>query len=492
MHKRWSLYVAGDPRLSSLIAWDWRNPPWQALIATRKAFPTQRLSLVEALLRQNTSLLQKDHVLHEAIKALRDPHTFTVTTGQQPGWLTGPFYTLIKAAHTLQLARRLNELFGGQYRFVPVFWIASEDHDAEEVRQVAISWQEVLRYEGRFSGAIGRHIIEAAFPAQVERLALQRYWQVGESWENAFRQAMQALFQGTGMVWLSPDDPQLKALAVPLWVREIQERVAYHAHALAVAQLAALGEAPCLHARPINLFWLLPTDRRYPFPEEREALLQAAYQEPHRLSPNVLLRPLYQEYLLPNIAYVAGPGEVAYWLELLPIFTAFDVPMPVLYPRGHVRVLAGEIPELPPELPLDCVWELSQGRLRNLLAELWGRSELEAVMTWWHEARPPVEKLEDRPFLQRQIRTFQHRWQAWGESLRKAIRRHAYQTHRSRIDAVLRFRSAVEPEGYLQERTLNIHAFAPTNPVEWFQTFLRRIQLHPARMHLYLPEDSLR
>lgn len=479
MLSRYARYIAGDPALAPLVAWDWRHAPWEAVIKVRERFPVERSVLVEVLLRQNAPLLPSDPALRESIESLLSPTTFTLTTGQQPGWLTGPLYTVVKAAHLLLLTQELQQVFGERYRFVPIFWIASEDHDAEEVRGIALSWTESLRYEGAFAGAVGRHRIQPAFPERAQGLALQHFWSVGKKWEDAFRESMQALFQGSGMVWLSPDDPALKVLVAPFWVREIKEHLTLHAHTLAARYLAEVGEKPTLHPRPVNLFWLTDTERRYPEPSEDKALLRAAYQAPERLSPNVLLRPLMQEVILPNIAYVAGPGEVTYWLELLPVFEAFEVPMPVVYPRRRVRVITEPLPPLPEGLEWQQLWTLSQARLRTVLAELWGAEELREALAWWQQHRPPIETLMEKPAFVAVARHFMQTWQKMGLSLRRAAMRQSRRLHAEAIQRVLDFRTRIEPEGRSQERTLNIHAFAPEDPARWVQQLLQEMAASP-------------
>lgn len=479
MNSVWARYVGGDPELAPLRPWPWPNPPWEAVLRARRGFPTDRKTLVEALLAQNAPFLAEDPVLQTAIERLRHPKTFTVTTGQQLGWLTGPLYTLIKALHAVQLAQALEEYFQGVYAFVPVFWLASEDHDAAEVCEVSLSWQHRLRYAGTFTGPVGRHRIEPAFPPEASQLPLQRFWEPGRTWEEAFRSAMQALFAGSGLVWLSGDDPRLKSLAAPLWQKEIEQAPTQAAHELALAYLRSLGEKPRLHAQPCNLFWLSDTERRYPTPEERTQLQRAAYLTPERLSPNVLLRPLYQEVILPNIAYVAGPAEIAYWLELAPVFAAFEVFMPVLYPRGHLRISWLEPPPLPPNLQPADLWNYPLSRLRSFLAEQWSPNEAEALLAWWQAHTPPVEELRSNPLLRRPVARFQHFWQRWGRELRRAAQKAAYHAHRTSIEAALTYRQTLEPEGRLQERTLNLHAFAPTDPVGWVQRLRTEVKLQP-------------
>lgn len=297
---------------------------------------------------------------------------------------------------------------------------------------------------------------------------------------------MQEIFQGSGIVWLSPDQPELKQLATDLWVQEIQKQLTLHAHALAKGYLHTIGEKPTLHAREINLFWLHDTERRYPETDEHRALLQAAYQAPETLSPNVLLRPIFQEYILPNVAYVAGPAEVAYWLELTPVFSAFGVPMPVIYPRGHLRILRKDFPPLPTGFPITALWSHSQARLRTLLAELWGEELLAQAKAWWEKYRPPYEELYEELGFQHSAKELRRIWQKWGIQLRRSALRKAQNQYAKEILRVLDYRTSVEPEGKLQERTLNIHAFSPENPTLWWKELSEKTQLEPGQMSWYI------
>lgn len=481
MNSLWARYLAGDPALAPLLPWPWPEVPWEAVRQARATYPIDRATLVQALLQQNAPFLSTDPTLEASILALREESTFTVTTGQQLGWLTGPLYTIVKALHALQLSQTLHHLWGGKIRVVPVFWLASEDHDAEEVREVALSWSRRLRYEGTFAGPVGRHRIEAAFPPEAYDLALQPFWKEGQTWEGAFRAAMQHLFHGTGLIWLSGDDPTLKALATPLWLQEIQAKLTTASHALSASFLKKEKMRPRLAPRPINLFWLSDAERRYPTLSEESELLRIAHQQPERLSPNVLLRPLYQEYLLPNLAYVAGPAEVAYWIELTPVFQAFGVPMPVVYPRGHLRILPSEPPSLPSGLSWKDIWNLPQSRLRTLLAELWGQSHLEKAQSWASRYRPPWEELRGAPFLAQAAKYLRYSWQRWETTLRRAALRAAYREYYQAIQAVLTYRQQTEPEGQLQERTLNLHAFAPQHPQKWVQSLRKETRFEPGQ-----------
>jgi bacillithiol synthase len=130
----------------------------------RSLYPIDRKALSAALHVQNAPYISRDSALAESLSLLERDTTYTITTGQQVGWLTGPLYTIYKAVSAIQLARQVEADLGPPYRVVPIFWMASEDHDAEEVRWMATHWERVWRYAGHFQGPVGRHRIEKAFP----------------------------------------------------------------------------------------------------------------------------------------------------------------------------------------------------------------------------------------------------------------------------------------------------------------------------------------
>jgi len=442
---------------------------WRAVLNRRRLYPIDRGALFQALTIQNRPYAASDPALSESLALLARENTYTITTGQQTGWLTGPLYTIYKAIAALQLARRVEKHLGPPYRVVPVFWMASEDHDAEEVRWIATRWGKVWRYEGHFQGPVGRHRIENAFPPKVKPLALQAFYEPGQRWEEAFRAALYALFQGTGLIVLSPDDPVLKSLATDLWITELTEQPTLAAHARAATHLQAYHQKPRLHPHPINLFWLTDTERRYISPTEKSEALKAAYNQPHRLSPNVLLRPLYQERILPNLACVVGPAEMRYWLELRWVFEQFEVFYPVLWPRFSLRLLSE--PPIPlSETDLHLLFTPNSG-WRRLLIEKWEASDL----IRWHQnlarLEPDWNLLSAFPEGQRILR---YHWQKALQRLRKALYRQLYQKHSSLLARLARWQDQVEPPFQTQERFLNIHSLATDLPAlrSWIQKLL--------------------
>lgn len=483
MANLWAAYLAGEGWLGPLVSWPWGQIDWRAVVRERALYPVDRKALAEALSAQNASYAALDASLAESLRLLEADTTFVVVTGQQIGWLTGPLYTIYKAVSAIQAARHIEAQLGEPYRVVPLFWMASEDHDAAEVNWVALSWRERLVYQGAFRGPVGRHRIGNAFPAKVQGLALQLYYERGQRWEEAFRAAFYELFRGTGLVVLSPDDAKLKSLAQVVWVQELEEGATLKAHAQAAAYLRSQGISARLHPQPINLFWLEDEARVYVRPEERQAALRSAHVEPIRLSPNVLLRPVFQECILPNLAYIGGPGELAYWLELRPVFDRFGVFFPVLWPRLRAWVV-DRVPEAL-EAFLEVVFTQSWGAFVRSLIRTWEGPMLSELARRLAANRPAWEAFADLPQSQAFLRRLWFRWaKVAAHELYKVLR----QKHTSTLEALRRWRFEVEPEGRQQERVLNVHAITQ-EPTRWVQTLLQTPH-QPGRWHVFRVEGA--
>jgi len=305
----------------------------------------------------------------ERLERFRREGGVMVTTGQQAGLFGGPMYTVTKALSAVRLADELEALL--DVPVVPVFWVASDDHDWEEVRR-----QRIVDARGRLHvlqlnpDVSGLPVAEIPLPPEVEGLdaelrqilgtlphlleeAIAAY-RPGRGTAEAFRDFLHALLGGFELCTIDAADPALKREALPVLRREIAHR-AEHEEALRgrAGELAAAGypvQVPLLE-RAANLFlvheglrqrleesprgWLAPgTSGRFS-PEELLALLDA---HPDRFSPNVLLRPVVEAAVLPTIAYVGGPAEVAYLAQLAPLFHALDVAQPVAVPRISVEL----------------------------------------------------------------------------------------------------------------------------------------------------------
>lgn len=368
-------YAAGDPRALRFFARDWREAEALEEAARDAAhLGRDREALADVLREQNQAWGNDGEAARRNIEALRGPESAAVVTGQQLGLFGGPLYTLYKAVTTVQLARRLTERTGRAV--APVFWMAGEDHDFEEVRaatllrggapvRIALPASEERTPVGR--RRLGEEA-EAAVAALAEALrptaftpgileAVGAAYRPGVPMREAFALLMAHLFAETGLVLMSSDDARLKRLVAPVFRAEIEGYEETHARLEAVGrELEAEGFHEQVAPMPVNLFLMEPEGRFTPDPEagafvlrglgrrfSKGDLLALLEAEPERFSPNVVLRPIVQDLLLPTAAYVAGPGEAAYFAQLRPVYERFGVPMPVVYPRASVTLIEASV-----------------------------------------------------------------------------------------------------------------------------------------------------
>ncbi len=306
--------------------------------------PAKRKTLVQVLTRQYADISNAPD-----FSLLLSENTFTVTTGHQLNIFTGPLYVIYKIVTTINLARALKETYP-DYDFVPVYWMASEDHDFEEIASFNLFGQKHT-WQGTPSGAVGR-----LDPKELETIVNQlpegtpifrKAYLEHETLADAARYYMHELFGAEGLVTLDADDAALKRHFLPVIEDELFNQTSSGLVATTTEQLEKLGYHTPVSAREINLFYLkdnlrerlvreegtfkvINTDQQFTEAEIR----QEATDHPERFSPNVVLRPLYEEIILPNLAYIGGPSEVPYWMQLKGVFDQYKVPFPMLIPRN--------------------------------------------------------------------------------------------------------------------------------------------------------------
>lgn len=335
----------------------------QQQIEHRRSFPVNRTLLVRVLQEQYQSVPEHAAVTQN-VNRLLDAYCFTITTAHQPNLFTGPLYFIYKILHTIRLADWLSSQIPDA-AFVPVFYMGTEDADFEELSYCHVKGSR-LQWQTDQSGAFGRMMLDAnsesllqqlegllgVEPHGAELLALLRSaYAKGNSVQQATFAFVHALFAKWGLVVLLPDHPELKRVMQPVFREELLHQ---RSHELVTATAAQLGAQYKIQAgsRPINLFYLdedlreriewqqneyrvLNSDIRFSAAE----MLHELDAHPERFSPNVILRGLYQEMVLPNLAFVGGGGELAYWLELKQVFAHYEVPYPVLVLRNSYLLL---------------------------------------------------------------------------------------------------------------------------------------------------------
>ena len=372
-------YCTAYEDVAEFYAGDFRSAEARRAAADRAAaHERDRATLADVLLEQNErwGLGPKTR---ENIEALRERGTVAVVTGQQVGFLTGPLYTVYKTITALQLAEQLAEETGRTV--VPVFWVEGEDHDFEEIAGVTVLSRNEARkiryagpempHEGNL-GAVGRlpldgqaeaalgELDEALPPTEFKDALMARVrdaYAADVHLEDAFVRLLRDFFPEAGLVFLNPDDVRLKALTAPLFRREIEDGEAAAARVERASEKLRGPFHAQVQARPLNLF-LLDASGRHPIDLEgdgrfrlrnrgrsftKDELLGRLDEAPEQFSPNVILRPLMQDLLLPTAAYVAGPGEVSYFAQYKGVYDWAGIPMPIIYPRASATLVESKV-----------------------------------------------------------------------------------------------------------------------------------------------------
>jgi bacillithiol synthase len=312
-----------------------------------------RAVLVEELKNQYADFNPPEPVVKNLI-ALRSAKTFTVTTGHQLNIFTGPLYVIYKIVTVINTCRQLRKVYP-DYQFVPVYWMASEDHDFEEISYFHLFGQE-HRWKTTQQGAVGRinpkelKTLLPTIPGDIQ--LFEEAYLKQSTLSQSVRFYMNALFGEYGLVVLDADCKPLKRLLKKVIHDDLFDGVAKIAVDRCNVALELQGIKPPVHARDINFFYLdgnirsrlerhetgfRVVDNPLHFTRsEMEALID---EHPERFSPNVILRPLYQEIVLPNLAYAGGPAEICYWLQLKELFGHYPIPFPILLPRNFALVM---------------------------------------------------------------------------------------------------------------------------------------------------------
>ena len=330
----------------------------RAAIQQRQGFAENREVLVSILTEQYKGLSLSPKT-KQNIQLLLQPNTYTITTAHQPVIFTGPLYFAYKILHAIKLAETLAQQVPG-YNFVPVFYMGSEDADLDELGTMNVDGKE-YKWHTKQTGAVGRMKIDDAFLSLLQQLQNQvsvlpfgeeiiqifkRYYRFGTTLQQATLEVINEFFGAYGVVVLIPDNKNLKSLLGKVFSKETEEQFS---HKAVEKTLTALSKNYKVQAggRDINLFYLLDDSRERIEKDgndfiiqnkslrfTKEQLTEEIRQYPERFSPNVILRGILQETVLPNVAFIGGGGELAYWLELKGVFEAVQVPYPVLVLRN--------------------------------------------------------------------------------------------------------------------------------------------------------------
>ena len=314
---------------------------------------SKRISLAHTLEKNYSGIDNKAEVLKN-INLIKDSNTFTITTGHQICLYGGPLYFFIKILHVIKLCNALKEQYPMNH-FVPVFWMASEDHDSLEIESLNL-FNKTITWKHEQTGAVGhfetknlsevRDELSDMFKENPEIHSYLRGLQ-GENYGAAFRNWLHHVFGNKGLIVLDANQEILKSEMKPYFSKELKEEFSNHCIEETNTKLQSRNRKPQIHSRAINLFYMHEGSRTRITKEgelfklgqetlNEDEILKLLDSNPERFSPNVALRPLYQEVILPNLCYIGGMAELKYWSQLKSIFNSCAIPYPMLKMRANI------------------------------------------------------------------------------------------------------------------------------------------------------------
>lgn len=440
---------------------------------------SNRTELVSALKSQYGHITNKPD-----INILAQENTFTVTTGHQLNIFTGPLYVIYKIVSTINLAKKLKVEFPA-YNFVPIYWMAAEDHDFDEISYFNLFSQK-YQWQTEQKGAVGRMQPAEALNAIADlkdkpELFLKAYGEQS-TLANAVRYYMHELFGNQGLICVDGDNKILKSLFSDIMAQDILNQASEKPVSENSQKLEKLGYKTQISARSVNFFKLDTSFReRIDFKEgtytvnntdlspnkaELEAELKA---HPDKFSPNVVLRPLYQETILPNLAYLGGPSEVAYWLQLKGVFDLYNVTYPILMPRNFGLIVnqatAKKLEKL--ELNIEEIFHDESTIKKNYVDKnssnaLSIDTELISISEAFDAINNKANEVDAT--LKASFEAEKSKIMSMISNLEKRIKKAEEKKFETSINQILSIKSKLFPDGGLQERSENFLNFAINDP----------------------------
>ncbi len=422
----------------------------------------------------------------ENLKLLEDESTFTITTGHQLTLFAGPLYLIYKVLHVVRLSEEFNRS-QSEYKAVPVFWMASEDHDFDEVRSTHL-FNQKLTWESNQTGPVGRFDMNdfkevfSQFSAFFEgkETAINELLAIPEKPDYAsyLQEFISKLFAEFGVLVLQPDDHNLKREFVPVVLREISSDLANHAVQNMNKLVEAAGYKPQAHARDCNLFYLKAGERLRIEPTanglaidgtvySKEELTQLVEKEPENFSPNVILRPVYQETILPNLVYVGGGGEMAYWIQLKGVFEVHQTLFPLIQQRVSLQLIDGALKKRMDKLnwPEERFFESKEELKKLFLKENEGDDlDLSVLYAEFNTLRSTM--IEKAKSIEATLESFAEaetvRMKKQLESFEQRLVKQLKQRHEQVLQSIDFISERIIPENSLQERYFHWLQFAPS------------------------------
>jgi bacillithiol biosynthesis cysteine-adding enzyme BshC len=450
--------------------------------AEKHAFSKQKREVLHKTLNAQYSEISVSSEVRYNLDSLLSENTFTITTGHQLCVGTGPVFFVYKIISAIKLAQQMNAL-APHMHFVPVYWMASEDHDFEEINHVFVQNKKIA-WNAPAAGAVGRlstsgmesfwEELKGAWPAepnwpmQVESIRLH-YTET--TLARGTMSLVNALFGKYGLVVLDPDHADLKNLFKQELLLELESQPSELAVEKASAALAQRGYHTQVTPRNINLFYLENgvreriekageywKVRNTELTFGTQELMDLVHSHPEKFSPNVVLRPVYQEVILPNLAYIGGPGELNYWMQLKPVFEAMSVQFPILVLRNNALVISSKLLERIDKSGFG--WKAFFNPKEELVKAIVGTQHQELMKGYQDRLNDLYAELSavlgaTDPTLEASAKAELQKASNGLENLEKKLNRAFKTKEEQKIQQVERILSELKPDGATQDRSAN-------------------------------------
>jgi bacillithiol biosynthesis cysteine-adding enzyme BshC len=483
----------------------------------KSAFSSEHRSvLVEALKDQYVGFDASELTL-EHINLLQEENTFTITTGHQLNLFTGPLYFLYKIISVINLCEELSDQFPKQ-KFVPMYWMATEDHDFDEINFFNYKGTKVVwnRPDGGPVGRFSTDGLDEVFEEFSKHLGTSKNAEyIKELFRNSYlehstlsaatRYLANELFKKYGLVIIDADDEKLKRLFAPIVKDELLHQTSFKAVSSTIADLEQSYNVQ-VNPREINLFYMTDSIRERIVESEgsylvndtdirfsKEEILSELEQHPERFSPNVIMRPLYQEVILPNLCYVGGGGEMAYWLELKAYFEKVEIPFPILLLRNSVQVISEKQSKKLKNLSISFEeiflkqHELLSKKVKQNSDIQFSFEDAQTLLEQQFNALRNVAEQTDASFIGA-VNAQQQKQLNGLENLRKRLLRAEKRSHADLVNRITELQNELLPNQSLEERQRNFSEYY----LEYGETFISALRdsLKPLQLEFTILEAS--
>ena len=492
-------YIAGDDKLRGFYKHPVSIEGIKASILARKSFKTNRKLLVDELTKQYEGI-HLNALQDQNLQSLLGEDTFTITTAHQPNIFTGPLYFIYKIIHVIKLADELKIQFP-EYDFVPVYYMGSEDADLDELGYINLNGER-LTWQTKQTGAVGRMKVEKPFLQIIDSIQGQigvhpfgeelinlfkQCYSLGKTIQQATLELVNTLFAAYGLLIVIPDNANLKQRFNSVVKKELAEQFSNKAVTETINELSKHYKAQA-GGRELNLFYLIDDKRErielinknYTVSSlnkhwNLDEIMQELELHPERFSANVILRGLFQETILPNIAFIGGGGELAYWLELKKVFEAAQVPYPMLILRNSFLIVKNSYAERIEKLGFtiedffaDETSLINELVYKNSTNKLSLDTEIEGIKAIYNQIKNTSYSIDTT--LLPHIDSLQKETLRKIHELEKKILRAEKRKFNDQHHQITNIKKSLFPHGNLQERVDNFSSYYALEGKEWLQT----------------------